>query len=166
MKKERRATAKQRVSEEKNTAILRDAAVRARAYIRLCPKDPSEQNKLGEEMVHHVLNNEIYALEEFPISLNMAPSWFYRMSENNEHFANCLNLARYIIATRLQNEWRTRKIDKEFALRMLPIYHDEYKEFTLSKIMKDSQGKEMARLTVVIPNLEATQESLEDKKES
>lgn len=161
---ENRARAKPRVKAADHY-LLRDQAVRARAYIRITPKDPVEQNKLGEEMVHWVFNTPTYVLEEFPISLHMAPSYFYRMAETNDYFANCLNLARMVIAARLQNEWRAKNIEREYALRLLPLYHEEFKEFTLSKIMRDSQGKELARLTVVIPNLEATTEAITEKKD-
>lgn len=161
---EKRSSAKPRVKSSDNN-LLRDQAVRARAYIRITPKNAAEQNRLGEEMVHWVFNTHTYALEEFPISLHMAPSYFYRMAETNDYFAHCLNLARMVIAARLQNEWRTKNIEREYALRLLPLYHEEFKEFTLAKIMRDSQGKELARLTVVIPNLEATAEAVTEKKD-
>jgi hypothetical protein len=134
----------------KTEAEVTNERIRARTRIVLPPVDNTEQNILAELMVSYVKDNPTFQLEDFPISLNMAPSKFYKLAEVNEYFAHALNLARNIIASRIQLQWRERKIDREYAIRMLPLYHDQYYDFMMMKLKKDAEGKEAARLTVQV----------------
>jgi hypothetical protein len=65
------------------------------------PQDEHEQNVLADELVNWV-QNEVLALEEFPLSKSIAPSRFYSLASSNEYFADALDLARYVIGSRLQ----------------------------------------------------------------
>jgi hypothetical protein len=125
---------------------------RARARRRLINKPPQEeqaQNELANEMLDWVDQDESYTLEDFPISKSMAPSRFYRCAMQNEYFAEALDLARYTISSRLQKDLRSKRLDKDYVLRLLPLYNQEYKSLILDKIdkTKEEQNK---NITVVM----------------
>ena len=88
--------------------------------------------------------------EEFPISKYMAPSRFYAMSETNEYFSDALDLTRYAISARLQKGLRDKTLDKDYVLRLLPIYNIDYKNLILAKV-KQSQEARNEKTIVVIP---------------
>lgn len=112
-------------------------------YLSKPPKDEASQNKLGDALREWVKSEDVFAIEDFPISLSMSPNRFYKLAETNEYFADCLDIARKTIGSRLQRGWRERTLDKDYVLRILLLYNDEYKKITLDKmrVIEDSKAQ-------------------------
>jgi len=127
----------------RNVANKKEAsAPRARARRRYLVKPPQEiekQNELVNEMLIWAQKNDSLCLEDFPISKNMAPTRFYACAQDNDYFADALDLARYTISSRLQLGLRDRTLDKNYVLRLLPIYNQEYKFLMFAKIAKSHE---------------------------
>ena len=119
-----------------------------RRFVIKPPTDEQEQNELVNELIWWVQKKDSYALEDFPISKSMAPSRFYRCAEDNEYFAEALDFARYTIGSRLQKGLRNKELDKDFVLRLLPLYNREYRSLMLDKIKQSKD--EPQSITVVM----------------
>jgi hypothetical protein len=90
----------------------------------------------------------------------MAPRRFYAIATTNEYFADALDLARYIIGCRLQRGLRDRKLDRDYVLRLLPLYNEDYKDLLLAKV-KESEAAKNGRITVIIPPFSSSEETTE-----
>ena len=80
------------------------------------------------------MSNVVYELEDFPISQSMAPTRFYAIARDNEYFSEALDLARYVISSRLQKGLRDKTLEKDYVLRLLPIYNQDFRNYMLAKI--------------------------------
>jgi hypothetical protein len=135
-------------------------------YINLPPKDPLEQNKLGNEMCDWIIENyNCVTLEDFPIGKRYAPSRFYKMAEQNEYFDNCLNFARRLVGSRLVNGWKNDLFEKDFCLRLLPLYNEEYRDYINEKTLHDAKGKGLATFIINSARAEDCPEVPERKKD-
>ncbi len=102
-------------------------------FLNKIPQDKEAQNKLGNELMSWVSTQDTYILADFPISKSMAPSRFYRIAETNEYFAGCLDFARAMISSRMQHAWQEKKLEREYVLKLLPLYDDAYRDLALQK---------------------------------
>jgi hypothetical protein len=127
-----------------------------RRLVNLPPEDILEQNILADELIEWV-QGAVYAIEEFPISKSMAPSRFYAITNTNEYFADALDLARYIIGCRLQKGLRDKTLDKDYVLRLLPIYNQAYKDLMLTKL-KESDAARSGKINIIMPSFSSADE--------
>ncbi len=130
-----------------------------RRWLQKPPTDIEEQNALADELLKWV-SNVVYELEDFPISKSMAPTRFYAIASNNEYFAEALDLARYVISSRLQKGLREKTIDKDYVMRMLPIYNQDFRSYMLAKI-KQSEDAKSRNVTVIMPPFASAEETTE-----
>lgn len=126
-----------------------------RRYINKPPTDLEAQNALANEMIQWVARQDSFALEEFPISKRMAPSRFYQCAEDNEYFADALDFARYSISSRLQKGLRTKELEKDYVLRMLPLYNQEYKALIIDKV-RQLQEQRQQKIFVIVDEIPKT----------
>ncbi len=120
-----------------------------RRWLQKPPSDIEEQNKLANELIKWV-SDVVYELEDFPISKSMAPTRFYAIAKDNEYFAEALDLARYVISSRLQKGLREKSIDKDYVMRMLPIYNQDFRSYMLAKIKQSEEAKGNKPFTVML----------------
>lgn len=113
--------------------ILEPTEIIGRRKLKVCPRDPDDQNKLGDELVEWIKNTETCVLSDFPLSRSFGPSRFYKIADYNEYFADCLDYARHKIASRLQHGWEDKTLEREYAVRWLPIYDEKFRDLTLQK---------------------------------
>lgn len=153
----------------KNVANKKETSVppRARARRRYLVKPPQEiekQNKLVNEMLIWAQKNDSLCLEDFPISKSIAPTRFYACAQDNDYFADALDLARYTISSRLQLGLRDRTLDKNYVLRLLPIYNQEYKFLMFAKIAKSHEESSVFKIIMSCYNKEC-QDAVDKKKQ-
>jgi hypothetical protein len=104
-----------------------------RKRLKECPHDEESQNRLGNELVDWVIHTDTFTLADFPMSRSLGPSRFYKMARYNEYFADCLDFARHMIAARLQKGWQDKTIDKDYAVRWLPVYDEAFRDMVMQK---------------------------------
>lgn len=142
-----------------NKAQKASTEARARKrFINLPPGRVDEQNNLADEMSEWVSKQQVWNLDQFPISKKMAPSRFYNLKDNNEYFANALEYARRVISDRLIMGWKTKEVEKDFCLRFLPLYNQEYRDYVNEKIYNDAKGKAAGNFIVQQLPVEETDE--------
>lgn len=121
--------------------------------ICMVPESSMDLQKLANEMLLWVYENEeALAIEDFPLSKRIAPSIYYKQANRDEYFKQALEITRYVIGSRLQKLAREDKIDPRYALKMLPLYNPEYKDFLMGKIesFQKSIGGATDRVRVVM----------------
>lgn len=143
------------------------------ANYSVIPKDFKTQTKLGTEMIAWLQEHQdVVDLKKFPLSKWMSPYKFYKIAENNPDFAECLEIARSIIATRIGDGWKTSEMNTLYAKEMLPIYDNEYRDWQCLKTTMviqarqaelQSQDKSASNYTVIIPSIPTTSEVPERK---
>ena len=90
------------------------------------PYNPQDIKKLGNEMINWAYDNEdVVNLDLFPLSKRMNPWRFYRVARKNPDFAECLDVARYIISTRIEAGWLNRKFEPSACKVLYPKYNKE-----------------------------------------
>lgn len=113
------------------------------------PKATDEQNELAHEMHDYYFDPKHRAIDisTFPINHRFAPSKFFRIAETNEHFADILEQCRKKIALNLINLIRDDPEHKSLYNKLLPLYHEEFREyemarrFAFDKKMAEANGK-------------------------
>lgn len=100
------------------------------------PTSVEDQNRLAKELVQWAYLTDSYKIEEFPIVKRYNPYRFFKIRHTNEEFAEALELAKYILALRLEEEMEDNKNKKDYtlALKKYPLYHREYKEYLDSRL--------------------------------
>ena len=97
------------------------------------PKTIKAQNDLADEFVEWSYRNDSFAIEDFPLSKKMSPTYFYALAFQNEYFLHALDIAKHNIGSRLMSCWRNKTLDREYALKMFPLYNKKYKEYLFEK---------------------------------
>ncbi len=116
------------------------------------PRDRKSQDELADEMLRFVNDKNVLTLDSFPVSKSMAPTHLYKLADTNEYFALCLELARAMLSDRLIYGWHHGHFQKDFVLRMLPLYNKEYKEMTLQKFKISEEARyQPAVINVMVP---------------
>lgn len=124
------------------------------------PSEKKEQDELANEMLRFISDENVLTLDSFPISKSMAPKYFYKLANKNDYFDLCLDLARSILSDRLIYGWHHGRFQKDFVLRMLPLYNEEYKEMTMQKFKITEQARHQpAVINVVVPPIKAEEKS-------
>ena len=98
---------------------------------------PTEEESIieyGDQLVEWSENPENMELARFPLSLRHNPYKFYRLSEKNEYFRDCLETAKLNIAIRLIEGWRTGRIKESFVKAFLPMFDETYKQYLFEVI--------------------------------
>ncbi len=102
-------------------------------FLTRIPIEKEYQDDLGREMLMWVRSDDVFSLEDFPISKCMSPTQFYRIAETNDYFEECLDIALMTIGSRLQRAWRERMLEKQYVLSILPLYNSLYRRLVLEK---------------------------------
>jgi len=120
------------------------------------PRDKKAQDELANEMLRFVNNDTVLTLDSFPVSKSMAPTHFYKLADDNDYFALCLELAKATLSDRLIYGWHHGRFQKDFVLRILPFYNKEYKEMTMQKFKITEEARyQPAVINVVVPPITA-----------
>jgi hypothetical protein len=115
------------------------------------PHSEFDINQLANEMLLWSFENkDALAIEDFPLSRMIAPSVFYKQADKSEYFAQALEIARCRIGSRLQKLARDGMIDPRFVLKILPLYHEDYKNLLMAKIKNFQKSIAPAPVKVVI----------------
>lgn len=118
------------------------------------PIDVDDQNKLANEMVEWVIKTNTYCLANFPLLKSYAPSKFYKIANYNEYFADCLDFARYMIASRLQQSWEDKTVDRDYAKLWLAIYDEQYRDITMQKHRITEELRQgVSTFNIVVPEI-------------
>jgi len=126
------------------------------------PRDKKSQDELGNEMLRFMAHENVLTLDSFPVSKSMAPTHLYKLAEDNDYFALCLELAKTILSDRLIYGWHHGRFQKDFVLRMLPLYNKEYKEITMQKFKITEEARHQpAVINVVVPPITAEEKKNE-----
>lgn len=138
------------------------------ANYSVLPKDLKTQNKLATEMIRwvHEHPNEV-DLDLYPLSKNLSPYRFYKIAKTNPDFAEALEVAQYLISSRIKAGWRSREMDTIYAKEMLPEYNKAYREWVNMKVTMaiqarqaeaQSNSKEPSNYTIIMPSIPTTSE--------
>lgn len=128
---------------------------------RSTPKKLNDQYKLADEMVEWINNNEdVLDLDRFPLSKHFSPYRFYKIARHNKYFEEALEVARYIISSRIKEGWSSRKMDPKYCQAMLPEFNIAYREWRIAKIAMviEAQRKSKApsNITVIVDRIPTT----------
>jgi hypothetical protein len=166
MKKEQKGPRASIARKEKSITIQKTKV--AHLDLQPVPKTEDEQNALARELVRWVYYTDSKQIEDFPLSKCMNPYKFKHIGDKNEYFQECYELACYMIGSRLQTGVYEHVIDRELALKMLPLYNREYKEWFIETRKIPSLTNSMVPLGVyldAIPDSPLVPERQEDGKE-
>jgi len=121
------------------------------------PDDYDIQCKYGDEMIVWSEDEDVYRLEDFPLSKSMSPNKFYKIADTNDYFAECLDIATQTIGSRLQRSWQDGTIDRDFAMRILPLYNSHFKSLVVKKLEITEQARQGGNVIHVhIPEIPIT----------
>jgi len=132
-------------------------------FLVRAPTDLDIQNDLGLELKLWATNEDNFEIEDFPISKSIAPSRFFAMAEMNPYFEECLDISRAIIASRLIKSWRTGLLPRDFVIRILPLYHKEFKNLALEnrRVVEEARTSSHAAIFHIgIPDITTKKEKL------
>ena len=139
----------------------------------ITPKDTKTQNKLADELIEWAYNNEVIDLDLFPLSKRLSPYRFYKISQSNPYLEEALEVAKYIISSRLKKGWADRSIDASYAKEMLPEYNQTYRDWVRMKILAvmelRARANDPSNFTVVldqIPTSSAVPERITDEHQT
>lgn len=136
---------------QKRLAQKINSKIKTKLKIDLITPPPSkikDQVDLANKLLQWSLIPNSILIEDFPLQLNMEPHKFYSIATKNEYFSDALSIARHRLGSRIHKAWRSRKIPESYALKMLPIYNDKYKEYQLEKTERLSKA-----LKNITPNI-------------
>jgi hypothetical protein len=148
---------KKKISTPSVKGIVRAQPTTTR-FIIYPPKEVDAQNTLAKEMCEWVLTDNAWWLDDFAISKRMAPSKVYKIAETNEVFEQAINFCRAVIASKMVHGWKNKIVEKEFCLRLLPLYSDEYKDYCNQKIFNDAKGRSTGTIITQLMQIPATPE--------
>lgn len=101
--------------------------------INKLPQDFDKQNLLGDELVAWSQSPGAEMIEDFPLSKGYSPYKFYRLAEQNEYFADCLDSALSRLGSRMHRAARKREEDGAVIMKTFPLYNREYRSLSLEK---------------------------------
>lgn len=107
---------------------------RVRMALRDLPKTNTEIEDEAISMLEWAKLPTSFDLPEYPLSKGFRVKKFFLLSEKNEFFADCLESSRTYIATRLRKLWREDGYKKDYVLRFLPFYDQEFKEDVIMRL--------------------------------
>lgn len=110
--------------------VTRPMKKRGRPYTPISD-DYDVQCRLGDELMVWSEDEDVYSIEDFPLSKSMSPNKFYKIADTNDYFAGCLDVALQTIGSRLQRGWRDKTLDREYVMRILPLYNIQFKDLVL-----------------------------------
>lgn len=124
------------------------------AHLRKPPLSHLEQNELADAMMKWLQEDDNrIELEDFPLSLRYSPKHFFACRKENIYFEQALSFCHSLIGSRILKLWRSYKVDKAFVDKILPLYHQEYKEYISQKLelSQKAYGHAMASFAVQMP---------------
>jgi hypothetical protein len=137
----------------------------------IMPKDIKVQNRLADEMIVWIENNEkVLDLDLFPLSKHLSPYRFYKEAVHNPYLDEALECCRYIISSRIQAGWFHKQLDSTACRELLPQYNKAYRDWVSMKIlaaMESRNKQESSNFTVVLDPIQATSqvpERIEDER--
>lgn len=107
---------------------------RVRMALRDLPKTNNEIEDEAVSMLEWAKLPSSFDLPEYPLSKGFRVKKFFALSEKSEFFADCLESSRTYIATRLRKLWREDGYKKDYVLRFLPFYDEEFKEDVMLRL--------------------------------
>lgn len=119
--------------------------------LQYVPTDKMQQDMLANEFAIWAMKNDPYTLAEFPLQKLMSPTAFFALRMVNDYFAYVYDFVKQSIAHRLTKAWKDGSdIDPNFAVRMLPLYDDAYREYCLQRTNAQALGKTGAAIIKVV----------------
>jgi hypothetical protein len=135
----------------------------------IMPKDIKVQNRLADEMIIWIENNEkVLDLDLFPLSKHLSPYRFYKEAVHNPYLDEALEVCRYIISSRIQAGWFNKQLDPGACKEILPQYNKAYRDWVRMKIlavMEAKQKPEASNFTVILDTIPTCEAVPERKKE-
>jgi hypothetical protein len=96
--------------------------------LQRAPTEEWEQNNLAKDLLDWAQTEEARDIQDFATSRNMSPYRFDRIKLKNDYFAECMEVARSLIGSRMREAARTRKEDGNVIMKLLPLYDQEYRD--------------------------------------
>lgn len=112
------------------------------------PEALEEQNKLGTALLEWSKGDDARDIGIFAIKMGINPYRMKKLAETNEYFADCLQMAKYLIGSRMVDAARTREEDGNVNMKLLPLYNQDYKE--MIEQQKQAEGAKVATLFNVV----------------
>lgn len=120
------------------------------------PKDTATIRKLAAQLLEWVRFDDALRIEQFPILMGYTPSRFFKLAENDEVFAESLEIAREVIGVRLQLLAQERKVDWGMIIKILPLYNKAFRDMQnerWERMAKSATGSETSPITVYIDGI-------------
>lgn len=127
------------------------------------PETEKEFKKMSDDLVEWSREDTSLELNEFPLNLGITPTKFVGLIKLNNYFAEAYEFALEMIGNRIERLAKQGKIDRSFALAILPIYKPSYKKWLLQlKHKEEEEAKGLAKYVVVkMPSFFETPEEQE-----
>lgn len=95
------------------------------------PTVESFQNKLADELLEWVLQPDTFSLKRFFHTKRMSYQDFKKRTADNPYCLAALAMAKEILADKVQDGWRTKIIDTQYAVAFLRQYDEDFRELAL-----------------------------------
>jgi len=93
------------------------------------PAEVEALERMGDEMVAWSQQEDVFAIEDFPLSKYISPREFFKKADESNYFARCLDVARQRIGVRLIEGALTGKWSHTFIAKILPLYNPAFRQF-------------------------------------
>jgi len=113
------------------------------------PQTDEEFYKIADDLVEWSKKDSSLEFNEFSLSLRIIPDKFLELTKLNDYFSQAYYFALETIGNRIEHFAKAGKIDKSFALAILPLYKRDYKKWLLELRHKEA-GKESNKPFTVV----------------
>lgn len=117
--------------------------------LQVLPTGSKEIEELADELMAYAAQEDVFKLEDFPLMKQYSPHKFFKLAEVNEKFARALDYARHAVGSRLQHKLVYEGMNPTFAMKMLPLYHRDYREWELERRTQKEQPKTQTVVAVI-----------------
>jgi len=105
------------------------------------PREIEEQNKLADALLEWAKLETSFPIEEFAISIGINPYRFKKAREKNIYFKDVYESAEILCSRRLMKMGLTRKYDSNLTKEILPLYHEEYREYRSEMVTRAIEAR-------------------------
>jgi hypothetical protein len=115
------------------------------------PQTEAEYITMGNELIAWVKEESSLAIDGFPISKMISPSFFHALPAKSERFAQAYDIALGIIGLRRERLAHEGAINAHIVRETMPLYDPVYRKWRIDEKNKEEGSGQTKIVTVGIP---------------
>jgi hypothetical protein len=115
------------------------------------PQTEAEYITMGNELIAWVKEESSLAIDGFPISKMISPSFFHALPAKSKQFAQAYDIALGIIGLRRERLAHEGAINAHIVRETMPLYDPVYRQWLINEKNKDEHAGQTKLITVEIP---------------